>query len=80
MKKFTFLLVAITLASCTLNPQPSGTTTTSKLGDYTIKIIDDCEYIEYSAGIGESRVYSITHKGNCKFCTKRQDKITQSGL
>lgn len=76
MKKIAFLLVAILVASCTPNPQPSGTTTTSKLGDYTVKVIDECEYIEYSAGIGESRVYSITHKGNCKFCAKRNGKIT----
>lgn len=76
MKKIAFLLVSIMFASCSLNPQPSGLTTTSKLGDYTIKIIDDCEYIEFVAGIGETRVYSITHKGNCKFCAKRNGKIT----
>lgn len=77
MKKITLLLVAIMFASCTPNPQPSGTSSTSKLGDFTVKVIDDCEYIEYSAGMSETRVYAITHKGNCKFCAQRSGKIGQ---
>jgi hypothetical protein len=77
MKKITLLFVAIMLASCEYNPQPTGQTSTVKLGDYDIKVIDECEYIEYSQGMGESRVYAITHKGNCKFCARRSGKIGQ---
>lgn len=39
---------------------------------YSIIVIDSCEYIEVSSGIGGSAgYYSITHKGNCKFCAER---------
>ncbi len=36
------------------------------MGDIIEAIIDGCEYLEYRAGVSESRVYSLTHKGNCK--------------
>lgn len=70
------VLMSCLFIACEYNPQPTGNTTTTKLGDYDVKVIDECEYIEYSHGLGESRVYSITHKGNCKFCAKRNGKIT----
>ncbi len=44
---------------------PQGESETKKDG-YTIKIIDGCEYIECDYGIFDRRVYSLTHKGNCK--------------
>lgn len=34
--------------------------------NYKIKIIEGCEYIEFDKGIGQSRIYIFTHKGNCK--------------
>lgn len=76
MKKITILFVAIMIASCEYNPQPTGNTSKTSLGDYDVKVIDECEYIEYSQGLGESRVYSITHKGNCKFCAKRRGQLS----
>ena len=42
-----------------------GGTKTGNIGDYNIKVIDGCEYVELDKGGGESRVYSLTHKGNC---------------
>lgn len=38
--------------------------------NYEIKIIDSCEYIYVSRRPFASE-FSITHKGNCKYCTKR---------
>lgn len=40
---------------------------------YSIIVIDNCEYIEVSNWVGsQSGYYSITHKGNCKFCSSRK--------
>ena len=61
------LLVAVIFCGC--NPQPENGS-----GDYVTKVIDSCEYIEYDYGIFDQRVYSLTHKGNCKFCAERSKK------
>jgi hypothetical protein len=58
-----FTLMLLMIVSCT--PQAPGQSTTS-YGDYTIKVIDGCEYLEYDHGFLQDRVYSLTHKGNCK--------------
>jgi len=46
-----------------------------KLGRYgnefKVVIIDSCEYIYTNEGNGGQ---CITHKGNCKFCIKRNNK------
>lgn len=42
-----------------------------RYGDFIIRIIDSCEYLQYESGLGDNRVYSITHKGNCKHCLKK---------
>ena len=34
--------------------------------DYSIVIIDGCEYIKVDRTALQSRVFSLTHKGNCK--------------
>lgn len=34
--------------------------------NYRIVQIDGCEYIEVEDGTLQTRVYSLTHKGNCK--------------
>ena len=60
MKNLIWLLF-IGLISC-----DKVSTSTTIYGDYKIVVLDGCEYIEYDRGIGEGRVYSLTHKGNCK--------------
>ena len=63
MKKALLIIVcAMGMASC---GGVEGGTKTGSIGDYTIKMIDGCEYIEFDRGGGEGRVYSLTHKGNC---------------
>ena len=54
--------------------QPIGESKTETDKNYTIKVIDSCEYIECDYGIFDQRVYSLTHKGNCKFCEDRQHR------
>ena len=66
------LLVTVIFYSC--NPQPENGSSETRNGDYVTKVIDSCEYIEYDNGILKCRVYSLTHKGNCKFCAERSKK------
>lgn len=68
------IMAGALFVSCELNPKPAGTSTKVRFGDYNIKTIDGCEYVEYDEGFGDSHVYSITHKGNCKFCAQRTPK------
>lgn len=65
---FSVVLYVISLSSC-ISPEGQNSTKTSD--NYSIKVIDSCEYIEFDYGIFDQRVYSLTHKGNCKFCTER---------
>lgn len=62
--RITLGLLILALVSC--NPETQGGNQSHKNGDFTIKIIDGCEYIEFDDGIFDQRVYSLTHKGNCK--------------
>lgn len=46
-----------------------------KKDGYSIVEIDNCQYIEVSSLVGtQSGYYSLTHKGNCKFCLARSVK------
>ena len=45
-----------------------------KTEKFSIRVIDSCEYIEYYDGFNNSEIYSITNKGNCKFCQLRNKK------
>jgi hypothetical protein len=64
-----FILIACQNESPPLSKDPES----FKYGDMKIRVIDSCEYIEYDYGItDDSRVYTLTHKGNCKFCKARQ--------
>lgn len=40
---------------------------------YEIKVIDSCEYI-YVSRRPFSGEFSLTHKGNCKFCAARHSR------
>jgi hypothetical protein len=75
MKLLLYIILFTTLIGC--NPEPEGGSIKTFNGDYVIKVIDSCEYIEYDYGILDNRVYGITHKGNCKFCLERikKDKV-----
>lgn len=68
MKKVISILTVCLLISC---ETPKGVKE-SKDG-YSIIEIDSCEYIEVSGMVGtQNGYYSLTHKGNCKFCAKKQ--------
>lgn len=67
MKKLIVLMICLVAALQMACDQPSGTRTPFA-GSAATKIleIEGCEYIEYDSGIADQRVYSLTHKGNCK--------------
>lgn len=74
MKKVILILVIILIVSCQTSPTSSLPTKEKPLGDFVVRVVDSCEYIEFSGGLMETSVYSITHKGNCKFCKERNKK------
>ena len=66
MKKIILLaLTALIMVGCFNEKNPDGTYTTVKPRTY---IIDSCEYLGY-LGFGKCDV--LAHKGNCRFCEKR---------
>jgi len=65
------LLAVVFLVGCEKS-QGEKTVDTNK--GYNIKKIDNCEYIEVDSGIGDYYKYTLTHKGNCKFCLARHAK------
>ena len=65
-KVFLFVVCAIGIVACGPKQPIEGSSKSGQIGEYNVVIIDGCEYLEYRAGAGESRVYSLTHKGNCK--------------
>ena len=70
MKKIIALIILCSLIGC--NDIPNGkqinhpSNSNKPLHNFRLVDIDGCEYIEVDAGIAESAVYSLTHKGNCK--------------
>ncbi|MCK9416478.1 hypothetical protein M0Q97_07460 [Candidatus Dojkabacteria bacterium] len=67
------ILVLIIMVICFSCDSPIGTSVEKT--NNGIKTIDSCEYIEYDYGIFDQRVYSLTHKGNCKYCNERLRKL-----
>ena len=66
-KAFFILLVMCCFFSCS----PPGSENDAKPEEtYEIKVIDSCEYI-YVSRRPWSGDFSLTHKGNCKYCAKR---------
>jgi len=65
-------LLLIILVGC--SPMPSNETERESNGNFDIITIDSCEYIEFDNGWADCRVYSLTHKGNCKFCIERSKR------
>lgn len=63
-KKTPLLFLIVSLASCSNKETKKDLAWSSR-----IRVIDSCEYIENAAE--GSNNYSLTHKGNCKFCKER---------
>lgn len=64
------LLASAIFFGCSNNVTTQETSTTINGRGIRIYIIDSCEYIGYVYG-GYSDI--LSHKGNCKFCAKRNN-------
>jgi len=67
---FYALLVAVIFCGC--NPEGSENDVNIEK-NYEVKVLDSCEYI-YVSRRPWSGEFSLTHKGNCKFCAERSKK------
>lgn len=66
--KYLILFIALSLYSC--YDQPKGVRVQGN--GYQVVVVDNCEYIEVKSMVGSDMgYYSLTHKGNCKFCIQR---------
>jgi hypothetical protein len=64
------MLVAVIFCGC--NPEGSENDVNIEK-TYEVKVLDSCEYI-YVSRRPWSGEFSLTHKGNCKYCTERSKK------
>ena len=64
------LLVAVIFCGC--NPEGSENDVNIEKS-YEVKVLDSCEYIFVSRRPWSGE-FSLTHKGNCKFCAERSKK------
>jgi hypothetical protein len=63
---FLAAVVAFAIFSLGCGQSPSTERRMETKNNYSVIVIDGCEYIECDYGILAQRVYSLTHKGNCK--------------
>jgi hypothetical protein len=70
MKQLLLILGIIILYSCTSNIKESSLNAKFKGQNVTIIEIDSCEYIMFY-----NNMSSTTHKGNCKYCKSRLEKL-----
>ena len=74
MKKLLTIIIASAVVSgcCNGHNHRSAMQDTSDLTNVKIVEIDSCEYMQFRQYMYEA----ITHKGNCKYCLKRQNEKT----
>ena len=66
-------LILMFISGCNNNSQPRISTpydikTINGTNSMEVIVIDSCEYLVYRAGAYQGL---LTHKGNCKYCSKR---------
>lgn len=66
------VLCTVLLSSCEKNSTnyKKENSENYTIGAYQVTVIDSCEYVV----VNYDRSRSVTHKGNCKFCTQRNSK------
>lgn len=65
-------LAAVMMAGCEdeLNYAPIS----GKVNQFTIIVVDSCEYLYGREAAGYAGYGFIAHKGNCRFCKERREK------
>ena len=72
MKKLLLIaFVVLVMVGCDYQ-NPDGSYDTSKSLSLETIVIDSCEYI--------SGFYRLAHKGNCKFCAERRERLINKRL
>lgn len=72
MKKLLLIaFVVLVMVGCDYK-NPDGSYNTSKSLSLETIVIDSCEYI--------SGFYRLAHKGNCKFCAERRERLINKRL
>lgn len=69
--KYIKLLLIVLASGCTTGSIDADKSDKPEGKNYRTVVVDSCEYIEFDSGIFDQRVYSLTHKGNCKYCIER---------
>lgn len=68
MKKLLLIaFVVLAMVGCDYK-NPDGSYDTSRSLSFETIVIDSCEYI--------SALYTLAHKGNCKFCAERRERMS----
>lgn len=91
MKNLLILIAIFALCSCVENsqvniPNQECKKVTSNFGKtYNVVEIDSCEYLVKHNSVREHNgpkkdIISITHKGNCKYCQKRNREMVKNIL
>lgn len=68
--KIYYLLLALIFLLMSCDTKPSEFF--NRAVDYETMVIDSCEYIVCIKN-GKYTMFSLTHKGNCKFCEERRN-------
>lgn len=73
--KYLVFFLAFLITSCDIEgflENKRKETETTIRSNYNVIIVDGCEYLEFQKNIiGTTPIYSVTHKGNCKYCIER---------
>lgn len=75
--KINISILVVIMIICFSCDSPKGTSVEKTTDGYNIKTIDSCEYIEYDYGIFDQRVYSMTHKGDCKYIERFKKLLSE---
>lgn len=74
--KLAIILIAFAFTGC--NTAPNFAPEATKTEGYSVVRFGACQYIEVKGGLGDSSVYSLTHKGDCdnpNHCENRKTTI-----
>lgn len=64
---FVAIMLLFMTGCCLSGKKTYVSSSNPELGTFYIATIDSCEYIKSG--------YNFSHKGNCKYCAERQEKL-----
>lgn len=74
MKNIIFIIVLSLMIGCSpITEDPYSGEQTLNPSEINEIVYQGCDYIVYDHGVAEHRVFSITHKGNCRNSIHKQN-------